>query len=257
MEQNKVRTYILYAVGEILLVVIGILIALQVNNWNEGRKLSDLEISYYESFVEDLQSDSLEYVFKIENARYNNTKILNILDFINNDYDMDDISMRTVNWRGDDYEGKQALVMSLAQAGFVQFLQVNDNTITDIRSTGNIKLLGNEELKDQILFYYNRDNVLNQWWESYLPVRTDIDNVVNGILPPDLRVGYLSGEPLSLSEDRLEEIIIRMKKYPELEQLAIGMYHIHWRLIWNGEGRIQDATELLESVRREIQHLTD
>lgn len=38
MEQNKIRSYLLYALGEIFLVVIGILIALQVNNWNEERK---------------------------------------------------------------------------------------------------------------------------------------------------------------------------------------------------------------------------
>ena len=43
MEQNKVRTYLLYAVGEILLVMVGILLALQVNNWNEERKLIDEE----------------------------------------------------------------------------------------------------------------------------------------------------------------------------------------------------------------------
>ena len=33
MEQNKVRSYVLYAIGEIALVMIGILLALQVNNW--------------------------------------------------------------------------------------------------------------------------------------------------------------------------------------------------------------------------------
>ncbi len=37
MEQKRIRTYILYAIGEIFLVVIGILIALQVNNWNTER----------------------------------------------------------------------------------------------------------------------------------------------------------------------------------------------------------------------------
>ena len=37
-EENRITRYPLYAVGEILLVVIGILIALQVNNWNEERK---------------------------------------------------------------------------------------------------------------------------------------------------------------------------------------------------------------------------
>ena len=48
MEQNKIRTYLLYAVGEIFLVVIGILLALQVNNWNESRKknIQELEILY-------------------------------------------------------------------------------------------------------------------------------------------------------------------------------------------------------------------
>ena len=39
LNENKTGKYFRYAIGEILLVVIGILIALQINNWNEGRKL--------------------------------------------------------------------------------------------------------------------------------------------------------------------------------------------------------------------------
>ena len=38
MEQNKTSKYFKYAIGEVVLVVIGILIALQINNWNENRK---------------------------------------------------------------------------------------------------------------------------------------------------------------------------------------------------------------------------
>src|SRR5210317_394568 len=37
LDENKFSKYLLYALGEILLVVIGILIALSINNWNEGR----------------------------------------------------------------------------------------------------------------------------------------------------------------------------------------------------------------------------
>ncbi|MGB5203859.1 MAG: DUF6090 family protein, partial [Eudoraea sp.] len=38
LTENKIGQYLKYAIGEILLVVIGILIALQINNWNEVKK---------------------------------------------------------------------------------------------------------------------------------------------------------------------------------------------------------------------------
>jgi len=43
MEQNKTGKYLKYAIGEIILVVIGILIALSINNWNENRKEKIIE----------------------------------------------------------------------------------------------------------------------------------------------------------------------------------------------------------------------
>ncbi|MFT6046016.1 MAG: hypothetical protein ACI9WC_001721, partial [Arenicella sp.] len=43
IKENKVGKYLLYAIGEIVLVVIGILIALQINTWNEDRKQSTSE----------------------------------------------------------------------------------------------------------------------------------------------------------------------------------------------------------------------
>jgi Family of unknown function (DUF6090) len=45
INENKASKYLLYAIGEIVLVVIGILIALSINNWNEQRKYKSLEIS--------------------------------------------------------------------------------------------------------------------------------------------------------------------------------------------------------------------
>ena len=45
LTENKVSKYILYAIGEIVLVVIGILIALSINNWNENRKLRNEELN--------------------------------------------------------------------------------------------------------------------------------------------------------------------------------------------------------------------
>ena len=43
MEKNKIGKYLKYAIGEIILVMIGILLALQINNWNNNRIERKLE----------------------------------------------------------------------------------------------------------------------------------------------------------------------------------------------------------------------
>lgn len=63
---HKTSKYLLYAIGEIVLVVIGILIALQINNWNENRKLEVQELNFLKSFKVSLQADSTDRVQSIE-----------------------------------------------------------------------------------------------------------------------------------------------------------------------------------------------
>ena len=57
MEQNKTGKYLKYAIGEILLVVIGILIALQLNNWNEERKTNSKETMLLKEMVNSIDND--------------------------------------------------------------------------------------------------------------------------------------------------------------------------------------------------------
>lgn len=57
ISKNKFSKYLLYAIGEIILVVIGILIALQINNWNEDRKKDLLEITVLKELIRNLTDD--------------------------------------------------------------------------------------------------------------------------------------------------------------------------------------------------------
>ena len=70
--ENKVAAYLRYAIGEIILVVIGILIALQINNWNENRKLLKQEIEIYK----ELKSDLLQTQKEISNTITKHKKII-------------------------------------------------------------------------------------------------------------------------------------------------------------------------------------
>ena len=56
INENKVSKYILYAIGEIILVVIGILIALQINNWNAEQNIEKEEIGLLNNLLESLYS---------------------------------------------------------------------------------------------------------------------------------------------------------------------------------------------------------
>ena len=59
LSEGKMGRYIKYALGEIVLVVIGILIALQVNDWNENRKSNDFELEMLTQIQENLGNDKM------------------------------------------------------------------------------------------------------------------------------------------------------------------------------------------------------
>ncbi len=80
MEDGKSRRYFKYALGEVVLVVIGILIALQINNWNEHRKSKQALAAIYNTVVEDLKSDILEIQYILDATKPKQIAIDKILD---------------------------------------------------------------------------------------------------------------------------------------------------------------------------------
>ena len=70
--------YLKYAIGEIILVVIGILIALQINNWNEAKKDRSTEVKLLKELREDLIKTKEDLLTDIDKT----TRILNVTDSI-------------------------------------------------------------------------------------------------------------------------------------------------------------------------------
>ncbi len=73
IQENEMGKYFKYAIGEILLVVIGILIALQINNWNEEKKARDKERQVLTEIISDLEYTVLD-LDRVINTRTNNLK---------------------------------------------------------------------------------------------------------------------------------------------------------------------------------------
>lgn len=88
MEQNKIRTYLLYALGEILLVMIGILLALQVNNWNEEVKAR----AEFNQYLTTIQSNLLDDQVVLDSLIIRRQEIVELtkaaqLSFLNKEFD--------------------------------------------------------------------------------------------------------------------------------------------------------------------------
>lgn len=93
--QNKTSKYLKYAIGEILLVVIGILIAVQINNWNESRKSRIQETKLVKQLLQDAIADSLFFQSRIQYQKINDT-LFNDLIYFNGHPQSDSIRKRPV-----------------------------------------------------------------------------------------------------------------------------------------------------------------
>ena len=85
--EKRLGRYFFYAIGEIVLVVIGILIALQINNANEARKARLQEITILENLKQDMSLDTLDINFNIQYHTKFITEEQKLLRFLQSDLD--------------------------------------------------------------------------------------------------------------------------------------------------------------------------
>ncbi|WP_268033035.1 DUF6090 family protein [Algoriphagus sp. PAP.12] len=138
LQQNKITRYIAYALGEIFLVVIGILIALQVNNWNENRKLADRKKVQLENLQQDFEENlnSLNFLISfLEDREDYARQVIGLLDSL--PHSLDSIST----------------VFALERSGFTHYFNPNQPTYEEMKSSGTLSLISNKELKNVMLTY--------------------------------------------------------------------------------------------------------
>ena len=139
MEQNKTGKYFKYAIGEIVLVVIGILIALSINNWNEGRKGKSLAKQYAYELVRDIKQDALVLNYNIEYHTKTTVGLDTLLTFKNKDLNQPSIN-------------DSLYVLFKRYCTRVVEFKNNENTLNQLKSTGSLVLF-HENIKESILMY--------------------------------------------------------------------------------------------------------
>ncbi|MGB3607629.1 MAG: DUF6090 family protein [Psychroserpens sp.] len=141
ISEGKNTKYFKYVIGEIVLVVIGILIALQINNWNDQRKLKQQEQTYYCKISEDLKTD-IENINRtlvsLKERKITAKRLLINLLSIQND--------KTILLQ--DYLG------ALRAYDYIP----TKAAILGITSSGKLENLKNSALKNEILHHYSEQD---------------------------------------------------------------------------------------------------
>ncbi len=134
-------TYLKYAIGEIVLVVIGILIALQINTWNEERKENKLEAEYYCRLLEDAQQD-LEQVNLFIKASEDRLEASNQ-------------AVRLLNQKSAKkvYVGKQ---LGLSVIAIYSDFTPNNSAFEDLKSGANLNIIKDKAIIKAINNYFNK-----------------------------------------------------------------------------------------------------
>ncbi len=136
--EDKNAKYLKYAIGEIVLVVIGILIALQINNWNEHRKNQITKQVYLKSLIAELKTN-LETYINVQNG-YDN-RIASFDHLFN--------TINTVDANKDSI--KSAFNKA---ATFIGITMMNKTAFDELINSQNFQVF-EKDLRDKILNYYN------------------------------------------------------------------------------------------------------
>ncbi|MEZ5059197.1 MAG: DUF6090 family protein [Saprospiraceae bacterium] len=139
LSENRFSKYLLYAIGEIILVVIGILIALQLNNWNSYNQQRETEVKYLKEIKENLIKDVADIDF---NINFNKSKLRSneiIATYLNG-----------------EIEAPDSLDFHFSNLLFATRTLVNMSAYENLKTRG-LEIITNDSLRQRITKLYEFD----------------------------------------------------------------------------------------------------
>ncbi|WP_179345515.1 DUF6090 family protein [Winogradskyella ursingii] len=232
VKENRTSKYLLYAIGEIILVVIGILIALQINNWSDERKTQNLEEKILKELHVNLSMDLKELQDDVSYMDNINSASIDVREFIeNNEFPNDSIFK----------------VISILRV--TPHFDPNKSGYQLLQSKG-VEVISNDSLRNDISLLYERSY---PYYKRYEEER--------------LRFHALHSEPLllkyftmqfNLSRKYYGDFKISQEEYSKLRtddaflKLLSAIAFENAAVQNRGEGVIKSIKSLLNSIEKEI-----
>jgi hypothetical protein len=232
LAENRITKYLFYAIGEIVLVVIGILVALQINNWNEGKKEAEVEKQYMISLLSDLGKDR---------NNLKNTIEFGPIPVIYNDSLFSELQKRPLQGRE-----KRIYHFFLLYTNSI-LISYLDRTISQLRNSGGFGLIKKQAISDAVLDYdvHMRESII--YGESIRSNHIVNDNIlINNKMFELYKVEHLKDSAITHIED-----MNKVAYSNELKLLSYDDFDI--KIMLNSMAKVRTVDE--NNYKRAVQAL--
>ncbi|WP_169338362.1 DUF6090 family protein [Psychroserpens burtonensis] len=190
IKENKASKYLLYAIGEIFLVVIGILIALQINNWNEDSKQSRIEQQYLVALKEEFKysHQKLEQVIAVNKS--------------NADY-----ALKISDLMGPDIPAiteKEFSTLAMEMTNWEVIYHPNQAVLDEIISSGKLSIFSNAKLKFALSSSKGLLSKIRFQEDEHAVVRRDIIAIMNADGNAKKMITDAQGDTFDIKESKFK-----------------------------------------------------
>ena len=237
LSENKVSKYLLYAIGEIILVVIGILIALQINTWNQNRQNRAEELKILKSLYKEVEAniETFNYDFTIQQRNF--AVIQEITAMRPSLYDVNTLDSLFISTRPHTYNASFGILNSVINSGKIELI-TNDSLKERIAQVKDYVI---DYREDQDKTLAMGDYITKLWVEDEFYINNEI---LLGLRPRTSE---------ELINDKQQ--YIRLFNSPKIKKAFLSMLGLNIGVIEEGGRLNRRYVHLLELIDQEIKRL--
>jgi hypothetical protein len=239
LTENKFSKYLIYAIGEIILVVIGILIALQINNANENRKSAAQETLYLKRLLSENREDINTFKIIVSDLKKGIETIENLSSVLNSTNSMDNELITAAN----EY---------LRYGSIYPVFSSSTSTFDDLSSTCKLKYICSANLREQLVKHYAKHQQFAEWikigTEWALPIDAPF-TYNNSVMKFEPVLSFLFGKQ-SIEKQANH---LRAKKEQYINNAAMHFW-INKDAIGMLETLIIDTQVIIKMIEKELKH---
>ena len=224
LNEGKTFNYFKYAIGEIVLVMVGILLALQVNNWNQNRINKQNE----KLILKELHKEFISNKIQLDTVLFYNQRSFQSVKYVRSKLP---INMEQINL--------DSLAYHLNYMGYNYTFNPSEGVTNALINSSTFNLISNDELRNLLIRW---DDVVSDYQEEEINA---YNNYINHLKPFEKKHFYWDNQKKWLSESRVDLTILKSIAF---DNYVLDRYYDLANIFENSYGELENVKKTIDRI---------